>query len=70
MYCGRYEFSRVPTPPSIVGDPILRRREKRGASVHMSETRMNREYDSLMVFRIIEVLCAIWPALVRVGALT
>jgi hypothetical protein len=37
-------------PSSTVGDLILRRKEKAGASVHMSETQMNREEDSLMVF--------------------
>jgi hypothetical protein len=33
--------------------------------VHMSETQMNREEDSLMVFRIVRVLCAISPEQAR-----
>jgi hypothetical protein len=67
-YCGRYKFAGAYTPPSMVGDLILRRKEKGGASVHMSETQLNREYDSLMVFRIVGVLYVIWPARVREGA--
>jgi hypothetical protein len=46
----------------------MRRKEKGGASVHMSETQMNREEDYLMVFRIVGVLCAISPARARARA--
>jgi hypothetical protein len=52
-------------PPSTAGDLVMRRKEKGGASVHMSETQMNREEDSLMVFRIVRVLCAISLARMR-----
>jgi hypothetical protein len=42
-YGGRYKFARVPTPSSIIGDPVMRRRKNRGALVHMLETQGNSE---------------------------
>jgi hypothetical protein len=40
-YCGRYKLAGAAAPLSVVGDLILRRKEKGGASVQTSETQMN-----------------------------
>jgi hypothetical protein len=58
-YCGQYKLAGAAASLSVVRDLILRRKEKGGASVHMSETQINREDDSLMVFQIVRVPCAI-----------
>jgi hypothetical protein len=47
---GRFKLAGARTPSSTARDLILRRKEKGGASVHMSEIQMNREEESLMVF--------------------
>jgi hypothetical protein len=48
-YCGRYKLAEAAAPPSVVGDLILRRKEKGGASVQTSETQMNSAKGSLLV---------------------
>jgi hypothetical protein len=67
-FCGQCKLAGVRTPSPTAGDLVMRRKEKGGASVHLSETQMNREEDSLMVFRIVGVLYAILPAWARTRA--
>jgi hypothetical protein len=67
-YSGLYKLTGAAALPFVVGDLILRRKEKGGASVQTSKTQMNSAKGSLLVIQIPKGLCANCPTRARVGA--
>jgi hypothetical protein len=67
-YCGRYKLARATALPSVVGDLILQRKQKGGASVQTSETQLDSAKGSLPVIQIPEGLYANCPTRARARA--
>ena len=64
-YSGQYKLAGATAPPFVVGDLILRRNKKGGASVQMLETQKNSAKDSLRVIQIARVLYVKTPTRAR-----